>query len=156
MRFHRLSVAAIEGAYFLRYGAAVDSFQEQCMDLGDSLKLDNTTTISFTKYVPAGTNLTFPDNDPTCGQFSQIVSNDLCRVALLVRTSSVSNFSMEAWLPRNWTGRFLSIGNSASSGCKLSYMPTSSYLHGVAHVFRYPVRGSSVHGCTWFLYCRDK
>ena len=32
-------------------------------------------------------------------------------------TSSRSGISMEAWLPRNWTGRFLSTGNGGISGC---------------------------------------
>jgi hypothetical protein len=26
---------------------------------------------------------------------------------------------MEAWLPRNWTGRFLSVGNGGLGGCQL-------------------------------------
>ncbi|KAF9257169.1 tannase and feruloyl esterase [Marasmius fiardii PR-910] len=34
-----------------------------------------------------------------------------------VETSSSSNIRMEAWLPRNWTGRFLSTGNGGLQGC---------------------------------------
>ncbi|EKG12473.1 Tannase/feruloyl esterase [Macrophomina phaseolina MS6] len=41
----------------------------------------------------------------------------MCRVALRVPTTNQSEISMEAWLPSNWTGRFLSTGNGGTSGC---------------------------------------
>ncbi|KAJ4220548.1 tannase [Fusarium solani] len=44
----------------------------------------------------------------------------MCRIALTVKTSPSSEISMEAWLPRNWTGRFLSVGNGGLGGC-ISY-----------------------------------
>ncbi|TDZ13832.1 putative feruloyl esterase B-2 [Colletotrichum spinosum] len=34
-----------------------------------------------------------------------------------VATSSRSGFKLEAWLPQNWTGRFLSTGNGGLGGC---------------------------------------
>ncbi|KAK5160210.1 hypothetical protein LTR04_004764 [Oleoguttula sp. CCFEE 6159] len=34
-----------------------------------------------------------------------------------VATSNRSEITLEAWLPTNWTGRFLSIGNGGVSGC---------------------------------------
>ncbi|KAI8685848.1 Carboxylic ester hydrolase [Fusarium keratoplasticum] len=42
------------------------------------------------------------------------------RIALTVKTSPSSEISMEAWMPRNWTGRFLSVGNGGLGGC-ISY-----------------------------------
>lgn len=36
---------------------------------------------------------------------------------MLVNTSSTSSMTLEAWLPSNWTGRFLSGGNGGLSGC---------------------------------------
>ncbi|KAK4237665.1 Tannase/feruloyl esterase [Achaetomium macrosporum] len=95
------------------------SFEQQCSKLTQKLDIDN-ATVWFTHSVAAGTNLTFPDSDPSCGQAALAVGVDFCRVALYVATSSRSGISMEAWLPRNWTGRFLSTGNGGLNGC-LSY-----------------------------------
>ncbi|KAK5113180.1 putative feruloyl esterase B-2 [Meristemomyces frigidus] len=76
-------------------------------------------TVNFAHYVAAGTNLTLEqdDNLASCDRPSQVVSVDLCRVAMLVKTSNISNITLEAWLPTNWTGRFLSTGNGGTSGC---------------------------------------
>lgn len=41
----------------------------------------------------------------------------MCRVAMYVTTSYRSGITLEAWLPTNWTGRFLSTGNGGVSGC---------------------------------------
>lgn len=38
-------------------------------------------------------------------------------MALRVPTTNQSEISVEAWLPANWTGRFLSTGNGGVSGC---------------------------------------
>ena len=64
----------------------------------------------FSEFVTAGTNLSLPDNNATCAQTFQLVPTDICRVALYVSTSDQSGFNMEAWLPSNWTGRYLSTG----------------------------------------------
>lgn len=95
---------------------SASSFEKQCAKLASSLTIAN-ATVWFTESVAAGTNLTFPDNDATCARPSQVVSVDMCRVALYVATTSRSGISMEAWLPKNWTGRFLSTGNGGLSGC---------------------------------------
>ncbi|KAB8252939.1 tannase and feruloyl esterase-domain-containing protein [Aspergillus flavus] len=71
----------------------------------------------FTEYVPAGTNLSLPYNDATCARPNQVVTVDLCRVALYVETSNRSSVTTEIWLPRNWTGRFLGTGNGGIDGC---------------------------------------
>ncbi|KAE8346237.1 hypothetical protein BDV24DRAFT_147468 [Aspergillus arachidicola] len=71
----------------------------------------------FTEYVPAGTNLSLPYNDATCARPNQVVTVDLCRVALYVETSNRSGVTTEIWLPRNWTGRFLGTGNGGIDGC---------------------------------------
>jgi feruloyl esterase len=42
---------------------------------------------------------------------------EFCQVALNVTTSGKSQFFMEAWLPSNYTGRFLSTGNGGLNGC---------------------------------------
>jgi feruloyl esterase len=108
--------SALAVAVTLQPAIAQSSFKQQCAQFGRDLKIAN-ATVWFSEFVAAGTNLTFPDNNVTCTRPSQVVSADICRVALYVATSSRSGISMEAWLPRNWTGRFLSTGNGGISGC---------------------------------------
>ncbi|KAF5340492.1 hypothetical protein D9758_014567 [Tetrapyrgos nigripes] len=74
-------------------------------------------TTWFADLVSAGTNLTFPDNDPTCTRPSQVIFADMCRVSVSLPTSERSEISLEAWLPRNWTGGVLSTGNGGLAGC---------------------------------------
>lgn len=99
--------------------AAQCSFEQQCSKLASKLQIEN-ATVWFVEPMAAGTNMSFPDADPTCAQGALAVDVDFCRVALYVATSDRSGISMEAWLPRDWTGRFLSTGNGGLNGC-LSY-----------------------------------
>ncbi|KAL0576495.1 hypothetical protein V5O48_005470 [Marasmius crinis-equi] len=84
-----------------------------------SIPFSQPTQIFQASVVPAGTTIEFPDADPSCQSDSspQVLSDDICRVTLEVETSSTSRINMEAWLPRNWTGRFLSTGNGGLGGC---------------------------------------
>ncbi|KAH9211422.1 putative feruloyl esterase [Leptodontidium sp. 2 PMI_412] len=78
------------------------------------------TTVNFVEYLPAGTNISLSQdyNLASCGYVSQVISVDLCRVAMEVKTSNRSAISLEAWLPgQDWTGRFLSTGNGGLGGC---------------------------------------
>ncbi|KAG7286886.1 hypothetical protein NEMBOFW57_009204 [Staphylotrichum longicolle] len=77
--------------------AHCSSFQQQCSNLTSQLNIEN-ATVWFTEYVAAGTNMSFPDTDPTCGRGAMAVGVDFCRVAL-------------------YTGRFLSTGNGGLNGC---------------------------------------
>ncbi|TDZ14592.1 putative feruloyl esterase B-2 [Colletotrichum orbiculare MAFF 240422] len=92
------------------------AFADDCASFAKSFTSPN-TTVWFTSAVAAGSNLTFPENHPTCTRNSQVVDVDLCRVSMLVTTGPASNISLEAWLPSNWTGRFLSTGNGGTGGC---------------------------------------
>jgi feruloyl esterase len=103
----------------LVYGVAMShrsSFQQSCAALAGSLQLAPAEVL-LSQFVEAGTTLEFPNSDPTCGRPAQSVSGNICRVALTVPTSNRSGFSMEAWLPENWSGRFLSTGNGGLGGC---------------------------------------
>ena len=42
---------------------------------------------------------------------------DICRIGMNVSTSNASNIFLEAWLPSEWSGRFLSTGNGGLAGC---------------------------------------
>ncbi|KAK7043043.1 hypothetical protein VNI00_008781 [Paramarasmius palmivorus] len=86
-------------------------------------------SLVVTEAVPAGTNLSFPNLHSSCGSNYQVVSADICRVGLNVTTSATSQIYMESWLPRNWTGRFLSTGNGGLGGCiKYNDLAYTSYL----------------------------
>lgn len=88
-----------------------------CSGLASRLQFPNTTILSTT-FVPAGTNLTYPDNDSTCLR-SQVSTSSVCRVQLFTQTSPTSNVTLEAWLPLRsaWSGRFLGTGNGGLGGC---------------------------------------
>lgn len=107
-----LASASVSAAATLPGG----SFEAKCAAIASKLKIEN-ATVWFTQFVAGGTNLSLPQNNVTCGQSSQIVPADICRIALAVSTSKSSGISMEAWLPSNWTGRFLSTGNGGLNGC---------------------------------------
>ncbi|KAF9255274.1 tannase and feruloyl esterase [Marasmius fiardii PR-910] len=82
-----------------------------------SIPFTQNTTLFQASIIPAGSTIQFPDTDPSCNRNPQIVSSDICRITMQVETSPSSNIRMEAWLPRNWTGRFLSTGNGGLGGC---------------------------------------
>ncbi|KPM44575.1 putative feruloyl esterase B-2 [Neonectria ditissima] len=97
--------------------SSAEENQQNCADVNtESLGIAN-TTVWFSEFIKAGTNLTFPDNHRTCSRPSIVVSKDLCRVALRVETSEQSEISLEAWLPAKWNKRFLSTGNGGWGGC---------------------------------------
>jgi feruloyl esterase len=97
-------------------GSKPTDFKSKCSAIASKLAIKH-GKVYFSEFVAAGTNLSLPDNDPTCTQASVVVPADICRIALSVSTSNRSGFNMEAWLPSNWTGRFLSGGNGGLNGC---------------------------------------
>jgi len=94
-------------------------FDSACSSIASELSIPN-ATVFLAQLVPAGTSITFPDSDPTCqpSGSSQLVPEDICRITMFVATSNRSGINMEAWLPRDWTGRFLSTGNGGLAGCR--------------------------------------
>ena len=96
--------------------AKQDAFEAKCAQFGDKINLPH-VQVNFAEYIAGGTNLSLPDNAPSCGASSQEVTVDLCRVAMAVNTSSSSQITLEAWFPREYKGRFLSTGNGGLSGC---------------------------------------
>ncbi|KAF9258406.1 tannase and feruloyl esterase [Marasmius fiardii PR-910] len=94
------------------------NFESACsLSSLSSIPFVDNTTLFQASVVPAGSTIEFPDTDPSCSRNPQIVSSDICRITMQVETSPSSNIHMEAWLPRNWTGRFLSTGNGGLGGC---------------------------------------
>jgi feruloyl esterase len=94
------------------------SFESRCQQFHKKIHLDN-VHVHSTTYVPIGSNISMAYNPPICGERSgsSISTIEFCQVALNVTTSGKSQFFMEAWLPSNYTGRFLSTGNGGLNGC---------------------------------------
>lgn len=113
-----LKATLLGAAPALAYPASTD-FNSKCADLASSLEIDG-GVVHTAEFVAAGTNFTAPVFDETCATAPYTIQTDMCRVALYVATSDRSGFNMEAWLPSNWTGRFLSVGNGGLNGC-ISY-----------------------------------
>ncbi|GJJ14834.1 hypothetical protein Clacol_009102 [Clathrus columnatus] len=76
------------------------------------LHLENTTILDV-NHVLAGSNVTTPGS---C-QSSAVVSSAICRVQAVIATTSTSAVHFEAWLPDEWFGRFLGLGNGGLGGC---------------------------------------
>jgi hypothetical protein len=103
-------------AALLYCATASSDFQQQCLTFKPHQLIPG-ASLHILSYVPANTTLTFPDNDASCNRKAQLVSVDICRMALSIKTSPHSNIIFEAWLPETWTGRFLATGNGGIDGC---------------------------------------
>ncbi|KAI5467637.1 tannase and feruloyl esterase [Mariannaea sp. PMI_226] len=112
---------------------AICSWADHCANLAEILTTPN-TTIRFAQEIRAGTTVTFPENHSSCGRTEQTVHVDICRVAMVVKTSPTSSVDLEAWLPFDWTGRFLSSGNGGLGGCILYEDLSHAVTNGFAAV----------------------
>ena len=117
MAYH-LAVCPLLTLLLFALAATGCDLHDKCLSLVPETFAPNSSR-TVLEYVSAGTNLTFPDNDPTCNRSSQVVSVDLCRVGLSVPTSNRSSVSLELWLPTDWNGRFVATGNGGVDGCEL-------------------------------------
>ncbi|KAF7289863.1 Carboxylic ester hydrolase [Mycena indigotica] len=79
-----------------------------CLDLKSSIHIEN-TTITNVSYLPAGSSVSTPE-------ITLRVSTTLCRVEFSTQTSPTSYIRAEAWLPDEWYGRFLGLGNGGLGG----------------------------------------
>ncbi|KAJ7152646.1 tannase and feruloyl esterase [Mycena crocata] len=96
-----------------------------CVSLNTTLSIENTTIIAAT-YVTAGS--TVKPHGPCIPKAH--VTTSLCRVQFSTQTSATSSIRAEAWLPDEWYGRFLGVGNGGLGGC-ISYqdLEYGSALH---------------------------
>ena len=74
----------------------------------------NTTIFNATWYDDATDNVTALG---TCTSSANI-SVPLCRVQFYVNTSDISALTAEMWLPSNYSGRMLGLGNGGIGGCE--------------------------------------
>ncbi|KAL0934004.1 tannase and feruloyl esterase [Colletotrichum truncatum] len=115
---------------FLAAGSVHSSTVDQCESLASRLNLPS-TTVYETSFISAGTNISLPNNHPSCAIPFQVSDVDICRVVFLTTTGPMSNVSLEAWLPLEWSGRFLGTGNGGMNGC-IKY---GDLNYGASHQF---------------------
>lgn len=96
--------------------ASTADFEKACADLAQQLDIDN-ATVTSAEFLQAGSSISLPGLDSSCGPPSTVSPADVCRVSISLATSARSTTLMEAWLPLNWTGRFLATGNGGIGGC---------------------------------------
>lgn len=109
--------------------SASDTFQQQCMSFDPTTVGITNATVTEHAYVESGTNLSLPDNDPSCNLKSQVVPVNLCRVALQIATSGSSGVVAEIWLPEGWNGRLVTTGNGGLGGCKPGLLPNQANMY---------------------------
>jgi feruloyl esterase len=106
-------------AVLFHHAGASEAFEQRCLAFQpQQIVARVNATRSIVQYASTGTTLALPDNDATCNRKAQIISTNICRIALSIQTSEQSNIIFEAWLPENWSGRFLATGNGGIDGCK--------------------------------------
>ncbi|EAU37174.1 hypothetical protein ATEG_02212 [Aspergillus terreus NIH2624] len=113
----KISYFFVASLSYVSVARASQSFEERCTDFRDSINSLPNVQATIVEYVAGSQNVSLPDNDPSCNQSSQFVTADICRAAMVVKTSNSSQIVMEAWFPRNYTGRFLATGNGGFGGC---------------------------------------
>ncbi|KAF2757803.1 feruloyl esterase B [Pseudovirgaria hyperparasitica] len=91
-------------------------FEARCLRFDPGRYYSN-STVTALAFIPAKTTLQFPDNDQSCKRPSQLIPQDICRIAMSLPTSHRSSIIFEAWFPSNWSGRFLATGNGGIDGC---------------------------------------
>ncbi|KAJ5649256.1 feruloyl esterase B-2 [Penicillium longicatenatum] len=97
--------------------SAADHFKTACSALHQNINLPN-VIVNFAEFVPAKSNVSLIDNPASCGaKYQTLYGGDICRVAMSITTSNQSGLTAEMWLPRDYTGRFLSTGNGGLAGC---------------------------------------
>ncbi|KAF2275753.1 putative feruloyl esterase B-1 [Westerdykella ornata] len=103
--------------------ARESSFPSRCASLPQNLNLKDYpgATVTIAKYLPANSTIDHAaeGRNATCIAMFDAppLPVNICRLQLRVPTSHSSGVIMEAWLPENWSGRFLSTGNGGLAGC---------------------------------------
>ncbi|KAJ4416094.1 hypothetical protein N0V82_006938 [Gnomoniopsis sp. IMI 355080] len=104
------------GAWASHVSPRQDNFQDQCSGFNPADAGIANATVTNHAFIASGTNLSLTGND-VCGQTSQVIPVDLCRVSLQISTSDRSGVVAEVWLPQEWNGRILTTGNGGLAGC---------------------------------------
>lgn len=100
---------------------------DYCKDL-TTLSLEKITILNAS-YIHAASNISTPGS---C-QSSAIVPVDVCRIYGVVNTTSDSAVKFEIWLPSEWHGRFLGVGNGGLGGCRFHSCSSTSIFISKTH-----------------------
>ncbi|KAF2672972.1 tannase and feruloyl esterase [Microthyrium microscopicum] len=121
------------GQGFGQTTASDDEFAKRCAAFRP--RIDN-ANFEFAEYLPSGKTADLKYRDATCGGpgASGKVAQDVCRVAMYLKTSVRSGVQFEAWLPKTWNQRFLATGNGGIGGCIGYGDLTYTTQHGFAAV----------------------
>lgn len=120
------------------------AFQQQCLSFAPEKLVRNSTRTQL-EYVTNGMTLEFPDNVASCARPSQLVSTNLCRIALSIPTSNRSSLTFELWLPEEWPStRYVSTGNGGIDGCRCFSSRSRSRVTNNL-LSRHQIRGSCLH-----------
>lgn len=92
-----------------------------CAALQGIASIQNASILSATYYPEPVTAIPL-QIVPSCYFMFESVNTSvpLCRVQFSVNTSETSQIKAEAWLPDDWNGRFLALGNGGLGGCTLA------------------------------------
>lgn len=124
------------------------SFQDQCLGFNPANADIANASITNHAFVAAGTSLNLTGND-VCGQTSQTVPVDLCRVSLQIATTNRSGVVAEVWLPQGWNGRLVTAGNGGLAGCQCSTQYESVLKAKLSEQIRYRLCDDCLHGEQW-------
>ncbi|KAF2865748.1 putative feruloyl esterase B-2 [Massariosphaeria phaeospora] len=103
-------------------GYGEQSFAERCTSLANDLTVSAgfAVHVNIAQHLPAGTiidNAAEGVNETCADVAAPALPASICRLALRIATSDVSETLVETWLPEEWNGRFLATGNSGMAGC---------------------------------------
>ncbi|KAJ7622035.1 tannase and feruloyl esterase [Roridomyces roridus] len=112
---HPLSIALLSTPLLQLHGVSGQALDpaRRCLSLLGTAHLENTTILQV-DYIPEAMNVSTPGS---CQSTAALTSAPLCRVQLVINTTSTSAVHAEAWLPDTWYGRFLGVGNGGLNGC---------------------------------------
>src|ERR1700753_3714957 len=105
-----LFLAGPLSASFRSANSQSDSFRDKCLKFQPHIE---NAKLEFTEFLQQGTKALLKYRDLSCGGpgTSSVLSQDICRVALYIKTSERSGIHFEAWLPEAWSGRVFFIGD---------------------------------------------
>lgn len=90
------------------------ALRAKCLALKSGLTLESTTILDVS-YLPVASGISTLG---TC-QSTATHAAPLCRVQFYTDTSDTSCIHAEAWLPDEWYGWFMGLGNRGLGGCTL-------------------------------------